>query len=156
MKKQLILDDIPSMAEEEIYSNKIEVTEISIISRMITDRPYYSIKYTKANTGETFVGYSSYKFENVMYWKRMYFKLVQEKESNMKSQYEVIRVEHPNGYSGVLYGESSMSISKDGKEVLHTGFRNKDINSKEKLYEQLEKMPRLMEVFRYGTLWEQT
>ena len=50
-----------------------------------------------------------------------------------------IRVSHPNGYSGVLYGESSMSIYYDGREVLHTGFRS--INTKEELYKRLEEMP---------------
>lgn len=79
----LILDYIPLMTEEEIYPNKIEVTEISIVSRTIADRPYYSIKYTKADTGEKFEGYSSYKFKNVMHWKRMYFKLVRGKENDM-------------------------------------------------------------------------
>ena len=50
-----------------------------------------------------------------------------------------IRVSHPNGYSGVLYGESSMSIYYDGREVLHTGVRT--IITKEELYKTLEEMP---------------
>lgn len=58
---------------------------------------------------------------------------------NTPKKRPVIIVEHPNGYSGILYGESSMSISKDGIEVMYTDSRNKDIDSKEKLYEQLEK-----------------
>lgn len=58
-----------------------------------------------------------------------------------------IVVIHPNGYSGKLYGKSSMSIfDKDGKEVLHTGFRNPDMNSAEKLYEHLESFPAFLEV----------
>ena len=53
---------------------------------------------------------------------------------------ERIIVEHPNGYKGILYGARSMSIiNADGKEVLHTGFRN--INTKEELYTQLSEMP---------------
>lgn len=48
----------------------------------------------------------------------------------------VVKVEHPNGYIGILYGKQSMSIyDMDGREVLHTGFRH--INTKEELYEYL-------------------
>lgn len=54
----------------------------------------------------------------------------------------MIKVTHENGYSGVLYGESSMSIYHDGKEVLHTGSRN--VNTEQELYEQLDTMPELM------------
>lgn len=57
-----------------------------------------------------------------------------------------IQVEHPNGYSGVLYGRRSMSIFKDGREVLHTGFRNKNIQTEKDLYEILEEQPKLMKI----------
>ena len=55
-----------------------------------------------------------------------------------------IKVEHPNGYSGILYGKRSMAIFYNNKEVLHTGFRN--INTKEELYQHLEKMPEFMKM----------
>ena len=55
------------------------------------------------------------------------------------------RVIHGNGYSGVLYGESSLSIyGLDGKEVLHTGSRN--INTEQELYDILGMMPKLMAI----------
>ena len=61
-------------------------------------------------------------------------------------KYEVcnsqIMVEHDNGYYGCLYGKSSMSIFKDNKEVLHTGFRN--INTPDDLYEIVSGMPEMM------------
>lgn len=57
-----------------------------------------------------------------------------------------IIVEHENGYSGCLYGKSSMSIYFEGKEVLHTGFRN--INTAKKLYKQLGEMPKFMEMLK--------
>lgn len=58
---------------------------------------------------------------------------------------KIISVTHPNGFSGKLYGESSMSIfDKDGNEVLHTGFRNADINSEKALYEHLESFPEFL------------
>ena len=61
-------------------------------------------------------------------------------------KYEVcnnqIMVEHENGYYGCLYGKSSMSIFKDDKEMLHTGFRN--INTPDDLYEILSEMPEMM------------
>lgn len=59
----------------------------------------------------------------------------------------VIKAEHPNGYMGILYGESSMSIyDEDGHEILHTGSRN--IDTKAELYELLEGMPNLKEMCR--------
>ena len=64
------------------------------------------------------------------------------------TEYEIydnkIMVEHENGYYGCLYGKSSMSIFKDNKEVLHTGFRN--INTPDELYKQLSEMPSFMEM----------
>lgn len=57
----------------------------------------------------------------------------------------VIKCEHPNGYSGVLMGKSTMLIyDKDGHECLHTCFRTP--NTEEELYEVLETMPRMMEI----------
>lgn len=59
----------------------------------------------------------------------------------------VIKVEHPNGYLGVLYSKSSMVIfDEDGHEVLHTGSRN--IQTETELYEVLEGMPNLKEMCR--------
>ena len=52
---------------------------------------------------------------------------------------KTIKATHENGYSGVLYGNSSMSIYYNGREVLHTGFRT--IETKEELMEELENMP---------------
>lgn len=64
------------------------------------------------------------------------------------TEYEIndnqIMVEHENGYYGCLYGESSMSIFKGDKEVLHTGFRN--INTADELYEILSGMPDFAEM----------
>lgn len=51
-----------------------------------------------------------------------------------------IKVTHPNGYVGVLYGRSSMAIyDKRGHEVMHTGFRN--INTDIELYAVLDQVP---------------
>ena len=56
-----------------------------------------------------------------------------------------IKVEHPNGYMGVLYGKSSMSIyDNDGHECLHTGSRTPQTETE--LYEVLEEMPRMMQI----------
>lgn len=50
-----------------------------------------------------------------------------------------IKVEHPNGYLGILYGEHSMSVyDSSGNKVLHTGRRT--IHTKEDLYNLLEKI----------------
>lgn len=55
----------------------------------------------------------------------------------------MIKVKHENGYSGVLYGESSLSVyNPDGVEVLHTGSRN--VNTEQELYDILGIIPQLM------------
>lgn len=69
--------------------------------------------------------------------------LVNEMENDMG----VIKVEHPNGYLGILYGESSMSIyDENGHECLHTGSRK--VQTETELYELLEGMPNLKEMCR--------
>lgn len=51
----------------------------------------------------------------------------------------------PNGYTGVLYGKSSFAIrNRDGKMVLHTGFRN--IHTYAELVEQVEDYPKFREM----------
>lgn len=66
---------------------------------------------------------------------------------------EVIRATYGE-YSGVLYGESSMSIyNMEGREVLHTGSRNPNIKTKDDLIEHLKKMPEFMEML--NAHWEE-
>ena len=50
-----------------------------------------------------------------------------------------------NGYTGRMYGKSSLSIfeTKSGKEVFHTGFRN--CNNLKELQEQVEEFPKLLD-----------
>lgn len=55
-----------------------------------------------------------------------------------------VTYKHPNGYSAVLYGDSSMSVYHEGKEVLHTGFRN--INTEKEVLRMLKDMPKLIEM----------
>jgi len=53
---------------------------------------------------------------------------------------KTIKYTSDNGYTGVRYGESSMSIyDKEGKEVLHTGSTN--VNTYEELVECVENYP---------------
>lgn len=60
---------------------------------------------------------------------------------------KVIKYTSENGYSGALYGESSMSIyNPDGKEVFHTGFRRKEINSLKALKEHVDTFPEFYEL----------
>ena len=52
-----------------------------------------------------------------------------------------------NGYSGVLYGDSSVSIfDPQGNEVLHTGFRG--IHSMEELKITVDKADKVLDMFR--------
>lgn len=55
---------------------------------------------------------------------------------------ETVTYNHQNGYSAVLYGISSMSIFRNGKEVMHTGFRK--VNTEAEVIRMLEALPRLM------------
>lgn len=55
-----------------------------------------------------------------------------------------VKYTHKNGFSAILYGESSMSILKNGKEVLHTGRRV--VNTEKEVMELLEKQPGFMEL----------
>lgn len=59
---------------------------------------------------------------------------------------ERIYAEHANGYSGVLYGKSSMSIYYEGREILHSGSRTPQTYAQ--LMDALETMPELMEMLR--------
>lgn len=57
-----------------------------------------------------------------------------------------IKVHHPNGYSGILYGKSSLAIYDDhGIEIIHTGYRT--INTEKELYDVLEKFPEVLKEF---------
>lgn len=56
-----------------------------------------------------------------------------------------IEVEHPNGYTGCYYGRHSMSIYKDGKEVMHSGSCYGK-RSPDELYKRLEGMPEFFKV----------
>lgn len=53
-----------------------------------------------------------------------------------------ITYEHQNGFSAVLYGENSMSILKNKKEVLHTG--NRSVNTEKEVMNFLDKFPEFM------------
>ena len=54
-----------------------------------------------------------------------------------------IEYKSDNGYTGVLYGESSFAVyDKDGYEVMHTGARS--FNTYEELVEIVERMPEMM------------
>lgn len=54
---------------------------------------------------------------------------------------------HPNGYTGILYGKSSLAVRDlEGREVFHTGFRN--INTLDELKNWLDDFPKLMKLLR--------
>ena len=55
---------------------------------------------------------------------------------------ETRKYNHPNGYSAILYGESSMVIQYNGKEVMHTGSRS--VNTEGEVMELLNKYPKMM------------
>ena len=56
---------------------------------------------------------------------------------------------HKNGYYARLYGKSSLSVYFNGKEILHTGFRN--VNTEDEVIELLEGMPEFMKLLKEGS-----
>lgn len=56
---------------------------------------------------------------------------------------ENITITHPNGYSAVLYGESSMCVYNGRRKVLHTGSRN--VNTEAEVMEMLGEMPEFLQ-----------
>lgn len=62
-------------------------------------------------------------------------------------QFGVIRYKSENGYSGILYGESSMAIfDPDGNEIMHTGYRTP--NTYAELKEVVDETPDLIAVLK--------
>ena len=67
------------------------------------------------------------------------------KGEKMIKENETIKYTSPNGYTGMLYGESSLSIyDPSGKECLHTGFRN--VNTYDELVELVDGHPKFIEM----------
>ena len=61
--------------------------------------------------------------------------------------HDVIKYTSDNGYTGTLYGKSSMSIcDKDGVEIFHTGFRK--ANTYDELVEQVESFPDFLKLLK--------
>ena len=63
-------------------NEKIKVTELYLIFRMIGKKPYYEIKYKKVGEDCYNVGYSSYYVDYVLKWKEECFEIVEKKTTN--------------------------------------------------------------------------
>ena len=63
-------------------NEKIKVTELYLIFRMIGKKPYYEIKYKKVGEDCYNVGYSSYYVDYVLKWKDECFEIVEKKTTN--------------------------------------------------------------------------
>ena len=71
--------------------------------------------------------------------------IAQDAEQQSRVMNDRTIVQHPNGYSGVLMGKSTMMIyDKDDNCIVHTCFRTP--NTEKELYEVLETMPRFIEI----------
>lgn len=56
----------------------------------------------------------------------------------------MIEVKHPNGYRGILFGKTSMTIFYNDEEVLHTSSRTP--KTAEELYKELDNMDEFLEI----------
>jgi hypothetical protein len=59
---------------------------------------------------------------------------------------KVVAIHHDNGYTGIMYGESSLVVkdTATGREIFHTGFRN--INTEAELMDFLDSFPEFLEL----------
>lgn len=67
---------------------KERVTELSIIMRMIDNKPYYEIRYRNVGENGYNIGYSSYNLKSVLGFIDEYFEIV---ESDKKTNADSIR-----------------------------------------------------------------
>lgn len=56
---------------------KTKVEGLDIIVTMMEDKPYYGIKYKEIGSDHFCIGYSSYRLDYVLEWKKQYFELVE-------------------------------------------------------------------------------
>lgn len=56
---------------------KTKVESLDIIVTMMEDKPYYGIKYKEVGSDHFCIGYSSYRLDYVLEWKKQYFELVE-------------------------------------------------------------------------------
>ena len=56
---------------------KTKVESLDIIVTMREDKPYYEIKYKEVGSDHFCIGYSSYRLDYVLEWKKQYFELVE-------------------------------------------------------------------------------
>lgn len=78
------------VSAETPSSEKILVTELGIVVRVIDGKPYYEIKYKKVGHSDYNVGYSSYNLDFVLEWRDNYFIIVG--EDSMKAVAQFYRV----------------------------------------------------------------
>ena len=69
-------------AAQDSETERIKVSYLEIIVKMIGKKPYYEIKYKKIREDYYHVGYSSYKLENVLTWRNECFEIVREPQTN--------------------------------------------------------------------------
>lgn len=56
---------------------KTKVESLDIIVTMMEDKPYYEIKYKEVGSDHFCIGYSSYRLDYVLEWKKQYFELIE-------------------------------------------------------------------------------
>lgn len=62
-------------------TERIKVSELDIIVNMISEKPYYEIKYKEVGEDYYHIGYSSYNLDFVLEWKDKCFEVVSERKS---------------------------------------------------------------------------
>ena len=80
---------------------KTKVESLDIIVTMMEDKPYYEIKYKEVGSDHFCIGYSSYRLDYVLEWKKQYFELI-ESEAGADSGWIPCSERLPEHYVTVL------------------------------------------------------
>ena len=63
---------------------KTKVESLDIIVTMMEDKTNYEIKYKEVGSDHFCIGYSSYRLDYVLEWKKQYFELVEKEKEPVK------------------------------------------------------------------------
>lgn len=105
---------------------RTKVESLDIIVTMMEDKPYYEIKYKEVGSDHFCIGYSSYRLDYVLEWKKQYFELV-EREAGADQGWIPCSERSPEISIGDRCSEDVITVLKwyDGDITYSIGWYNK-------------------------------
>lgn len=126
---------------------KTKVESLDIIVTMMEDKPYYEIKYKEVGSDHFCIGYSSYRLDYVLEWKKQYFELV-ESEAGADQEWIPCSERLPDKAFGclvtVMDGDPYTEIEFENVLPYHVGYdsgRWNDADGEEIPFEVIAWMP---------------